>query len=165
MVEVHVKPGGMARTIYTQITHSDSHESDSSSGYDRVLEAEHVEIGAAVIVFCRLRSSRRRVPAGEPHCTRYTILHWYLQHAQPAGPDVGSILRLLRPLGLRSRPGIIQIPQSPMGKRVYIRDLHEVNAQVAGIFVEDQQRDSGVRHPNRHLDGALCHVLGAFDWK
>jgi hypothetical protein len=30
------------------------------------------------------------------------------------------------------------------------------------MFEEDQQRDSGVRHPDRHLDGALCHVLEMF---
>lgn len=47
----------------------------------------------------------------------------------------------------------------PMGKEFISGDLHVVNAQVADMFEEDQQRDSGVRHRNRHLDGALFHVL------
>jgi len=68
-------------------------------------------------------------------------------------------LRLLLSLGQRSRPGINQILEIPWGKEFISGDLHEVNAQVAGMLMEDQQRDSGVRHRNRHLDGALFHVL------
>lgn len=46
----------------------------------------------------------------------------------------------------------------PWGREFIPEDLHEVNAQVAGMFAEDQQRDSGVKHRNRHLGGALSHV-------
>ena len=69
-----------------------------------------------------------------------------------------SSLRLLRSLGQRSGPGINQIFQMPMGKDFISGDLHVVNAQVADMLMEDQQRDSGVRHVNRHLDGALFYV-------
>lgn len=37
-MDLHFKHGGMARTIYTQIIYSDSHEADGS-GQDRLLEA------------------------------------------------------------------------------------------------------------------------------
>ena len=46
----------------------------------------------------------------------------------------------------------------PWGREFIPGDLHEVNAQVAGMFAEDQQRDGGVKHRNRHLGGALFHV-------
>ena len=39
MGELQVKHGGIAQTIYTQITYSDSHDPDNSSEQDRVLEA------------------------------------------------------------------------------------------------------------------------------
>lgn len=39
MIELHVEPGDIARTIYTQITLSDNHESDGCSRQDRVIEA------------------------------------------------------------------------------------------------------------------------------
>ena len=38
-MELHVKYGGMARTIYTQIIHSDFNEADACSRQDRVIEA------------------------------------------------------------------------------------------------------------------------------
>lgn len=89
-------------------------------GQDRLHGAKHVQIGAAVIVFCRVRSWKGRATAGEPLRTRYNRPHWYLEHAQPAGRGVRCSLRLLRSLGQprdRSRPGITQIPPKPHGEQ------------------------------------------------
>lgn len=36
MVKLHVEHQGMAQTIYTQITHHNCYEVDSSSGHDKV---------------------------------------------------------------------------------------------------------------------------------
>lgn len=78
MMNLHVKHRGIARTIYTQIIHSDAHEADAVLDTIEFSKPAHVEIGAAVIVSCKVRSSIRRATAEEPNRLRYAILYWYL---------------------------------------------------------------------------------------
>lgn len=159
LMKQHVEHGGITQTIYSQIIHSDAMRSIALLDKIEFLKPAHVEIGAAVMVSCKVRSSIRTTTAVEQHRPRLHHPVLVPSACPTAGPDVRSSLRLLRSLGQRSGPGINQILKIPWGKEFISGDLHEVHAQVADMFAEDQQRDSGVRHPNRHLDGALFHVL------
>ena len=66
----HVEHGGITQTIYSQIIHSDAMRSIALLDKIEFSKPAHVEIGAAVMVSCKVRSSIRTTTAVEQHRPR-----------------------------------------------------------------------------------------------